>query len=148
MQSCTSPRVHGLLARFWMAWACLFAIASRLCRPPASSVAALSASYFLPSQEEADTSAAEEATAVQERFAAWESARAEELQAASACEQRGLQLLSRATLLRTAVDADDKGLMLVADELRRRAHDHEPDEDDTDTDLQTQLITQGDEAAF
>jgi hypothetical protein len=97
-------------------------------------VAALSASYFLPSQEEADTPAADETTAVQERFAAWETARAEELQAASDCEQRGLLLLSRATLLRTAVYADDKGLLVVADELRRRAHDHEPEEDDTDTD--------------
>lgn len=72
-------------------------------------------------------------------FAAWESERNEKLHEARQCEQEGLRLLNRATLLRVAIQCDDCGDTFHADELRERAnglngHDFAL-EDSTPTDL-------------
>jgi hypothetical protein len=60
---------------------------------------------------------------VDERFAAWEEARSETLQQANDCERQALRLLSRAALLRAAVQCDDHGETFLAGELRAHAND-------------------------
>jgi hypothetical protein len=57
----------------------------------------------------------------EERFAGWETARAETLHEAGTCERQGLRLLARAALLRLAVQCDDAGETFIADQLREHA---------------------------
>jgi hypothetical protein len=57
----------------------------------------------------------------EETFAAWEADRNEKLYQVQDCEQQGLNLLSKAALLRAAVKCDDRGETFIAEELREQA---------------------------
>jgi hypothetical protein len=63
----------------------------------------------------------EEPEELEDTFAAWDTDRAERLQEAVECEQKGLRLLAKATLLRVAIQCDDRGETFHAEELRERA---------------------------
>jgi hypothetical protein len=58
---------------------------------------------------------------VEDTFAAWDTERGEKLQEALDCEKKGLRLLAKATLLRVAIQCDDRGETFHAEELRERA---------------------------
>ena len=63
----------------------------------------------------------------EEAFAEWEADRNEKLHRVQDYEQRGLELLGKAALLRSALQCDDRGETLLAEELREQAEamDHQ-----------------------
>ena len=57
----------------------------------------------------------------EEAFAEWEAARNQMLHQVQDYEQRGLDLLSKAALLRAALRCDDRGETFIAEEIREQA---------------------------
>ena len=57
----------------------------------------------------------------EEAFAEWEAARNEMLHRIQDHEQRGLELLGKAALLRAALKCDDRGETFLAEEIREQA---------------------------
>jgi hypothetical protein len=57
----------------------------------------------------------------EETFAEWEAARNEMLHQVQDYEQRGLDLLAKAALLRAALKCDDRGESFIAEEIREQA---------------------------
>jgi hypothetical protein len=57
----------------------------------------------------------------EETFAEWEAARNEMLHQVQDYERRGLDLLSKAALLRAALKCDDRGELFIAEEIREQA---------------------------
>jgi hypothetical protein len=72
-------------------------------------------------EEPADDMPYEEPDEVEGTFAAGDTERGEKLQEALDCEKNGLRLLAKATLLRVAIQCDDRGETFHAKELRERA---------------------------
>jgi hypothetical protein len=114
--------IQNAVLRCWLSFLSLLMISRVVARfrRPTPSLATVPAQLASPVEEQPTDDEHYTADA-EDTFAAWDVQRAEKLHEAQDCEQQGLRLLAKATLLRVAIQCDDRGETLHAQELRERA---------------------------
>ena len=108
--------ITSVFRGFLFNWACNSPTASRL-RTSSVDLPVVAVS------QEVDDAAPDDSddTEVEDRLTAWEQERAATLNDAADSEKQGMQLLTRAALLRMIVHFEDEGLFVVAHELQQKA---------------------------